>query len=84
MGHIFCTNISRRKKPLQEMVSASDIEGIVGVSFAVFSHKHGFIGVYKKEELFPMTVKRNEADVITFSPIRDGVAFIGCYTKRNK
>lgn len=78
-GVLAVFNISRRKKPLQEMVSALDIEGITGVSFAVFSHSHGFFGVYKKEDLFPITVKQNEADVMTFSPVRDGVALIGCY-----
>jgi len=78
-GILALFNLTRKKKPLQEYVSASEIGGIAGDAFAVYSHANGYLGVFGKEEQFPVAVKQNEADVLTFSPIRNGVALIGCY-----
>ncbi len=78
-GLLALFNLTRKKKPVQEYVSASEVEGIVGDAFAVYSHANGYLGVFGKEEQFPVAVKQNEADVLTFSPIRNGVALIGCY-----
>lgn len=78
-GILALFNLSRKRKPIQEMVSPQEIEGIVGDRFAVYSHDNGFLGVFHKEESFPISIKQHEADILTFAPIHKGVALIGCY-----
>lgn len=78
-GILALFNLSRKRKPIQEMVSPQEIEGIVGDRFAVYSHDNGFLGVVQKEDSFPVSIKQHEADILTFAPIRDGAALIGCY-----
>ncbi|CCB92148.1 putative uncharacterized protein [Waddlia chondrophila 2032/99] len=78
-GLLALFNFTRKKKPLQEDVSASLIEGISGDRFAVYSHTNGYLGVFEKNEEFSVAVKQNEADILTFAPVRNGVALIGCY-----
>lgn len=79
-GLLVLFNLTRKKKPVQENISSLLIEGIAGERFAVYSHQSGFLGVYQKDEPLPIALKQNEADILTFSPIRDGVALIGCYS----
>lgn len=78
-GILALFNLSRRKKPIQQTVSPQEVEGIVGDRFAVYSHVNGFMGVVAKEESFPVSIKQHEADILTFAPIRNGIALIGCY-----
>jgi hypothetical protein len=79
-GIVALFHLSRRKKPIQGVVCASDVEEMTGERFAVYSHRQGYLGVHGKNQGIPITVKSCEADVVTFSPIEQGVAVIGCYS----
>lgn len=72
-------NLSQQKRILHGFVSPNDIEGLLGNRFAVFSHYNGFVGLLEHKEEMAITLKPNYSDVFTFSPVKEGIALIGCY-----
>jgi len=78
-GIIGAFNLSEEQKTLHGTVSPSDVKGLTGKEFVAFSHHNGFVGVMEKKQKMEITLKPNQSDIITFSPIKEGVALIGCY-----
>jgi raffinose synthase len=79
-GILGAFNLTCGKRTLHGSVSSRDIQGLKGDLFAIFSHHNGFVGVIKEGEHLAITLKPNESDVITFSPVKNGIAVIGCYS----
>lgn len=79
VGVLAAFNLLEENHQLHGFVSASDVEGLTGESFAVFSHHKGFIGCFKLNERIDITLKWGGADVFTFAPIKNGLAVLGCY-----
>lgn len=78
-GIIAAFNLLVGKRTVHGHVVASDVEGIVGERFALFSHHNGFIKIVHRNELVAITLKPGEADVFTFAPLVNGIAVLGCY-----
>lgn len=78
-GIVAVFNLSEEQKILHGTVSSRDVNGLSGKEFAVFSHNNGFIGVLEESQETKITLKPNQSDIITFSPIQSGIALIGCY-----
>lgn len=55
----------------------SDVEGIEGERFAVYTHFAGTVEVMNREERRAVSLKPLECELFTFVAIRDGVAPIG-------
>lgn len=78
-GLIGAFNLTAGKRTLHGRVSPKDIAGLRGSLFAVLSHHNGFVGLVKQEESIPITLKPNQSDVLTFAPVKKGIAVLGCY-----
>lgn len=78
-GIVAAFNLSEEERTLHGTVSPKDVGGLTGKQFAAFSHHNGFIGVLQKDQEMEITLKPNQSDIITFSPIQEGIAVIGCY-----
>lgn len=79
IGVLGVFNLVKGRRSVGGEVSPSDVEGIAGHHFAAHSHQNGFLGVIGREEKIAVTLKPHTSDVITFSPVDQGVAVIGSY-----
>jgi hypothetical protein len=48
--------------------------------FAVYSYRHGFLGIKSYNEPLPLRLKAHETEILTFAPFDQGVALIGCHS----
>ncbi|MDP1835584.1 MAG: Sip1-related alpha-galactosidase [Chlamydiales bacterium] len=80
MGVIAAFNLCSGRRTVHGTVSATDVEGLKGERFAVYSHRRGFLGVITHEEKISFTLKPRESDIFTFSPLTRGIAVIGSHT----
>lgn len=78
-GIIGAFNLTAGKRTLHGTVSPKDVIGLNGEVFAVLSYHNGFIGLVNQQESLSFTLKPNQSDVFTFSPVKNGVAVLGCY-----
>ncbi|MFT4551604.1 MAG: hypothetical protein ACI9S8_000220 [Chlamydiales bacterium] len=79
-GVVALFNLTSGNKSLQGTVSPSDVGTLFGTNYAAHSHYHGFLGTVSHDEKIPIKLKPNLNDVITFSPIKNGIALLGCYS----
>lgn len=79
VGVVGVFNLAKGRRSVAGEVSPNDVEGIAGKHFAAHSHQNGFLGVMGREEKIAITLKPHQSDVITFSPVDQGVAVIGSY-----
>jgi hypothetical protein len=79
VGIIAAFNLVEEKCTLHGFVSPSDIEGLTGERFALLSHHKGFIGCFNYQDKIEITLKFKGADVLTFAPVKNGLAVLGCY-----
>lgn len=79
-GVVAAFNLTHGKRTLHGEVSPQDIDGLEGERFAVFSHHNGFVAVIGPEDKVGITLKPDESDVLTFAPVKNGIAVIGCYS----
>jgi len=66
-----------------ESLSPLQVEQMAGEAFAVYSLKNGYRCVIGREELVPATLRFREADLVVFSPVKNGFAPIGLVDKMN-
>ncbi len=78
-GIVAAFNLTEEKKALHGFIGPRDVRDIVGKEFAVFSYHNGFVGVLKFERTMEIVLKANHWDIITLSPVEEGIALIGCY-----
>lgn len=78
-GIIGAFNLNSSKRTLHGKISIQDVEGLKGLSFAVFSYQNGFLGLISGEDSLPITLKPSESDILTLAPVQDGIAVIGCF-----
>lgn len=78
-GLIAVFNLCSGRRICHGYVCPSDVVGLKGDSFAVFSHHSGFIGVYNFDAIIPISLRPAQADAIIISPIRLGIAVFGCH-----
>lgn|GEM_PF-3006841 len=79
IGIVAAFNLTEEKCTLKGSVSPSDVEGLIGEKFALLSHHKGFIGCFDFKDKIEMTLKARSADVLTFAPVKNGIAVLGCY-----
>jgi raffinose synthase len=72
-------NLFEEKKSVSGKISPSDIENIKGNTFGAFSYHHGFLGIMNKNDQKSIRLKPYQSDTIIFSPLINGVSFIGCH-----
>lgn len=78
-GIVATFNLCSGQRTVHGNVSANDIDMMIAERLAVFSHRHGFIGVVTHDDIVPITLKPKESDIFTFSPITSGIGVIGCH-----
>ena len=78
-GIVGAFNLTSGKRSLHGTISPADIEGITGQTFAVLSHRNGFVGLVERDDHLNITLKPDQCDVFTFAPIQEGIAVFGCY-----
>lgn len=78
-GVIGAFNLYKKTSKISGEVSANDVGGLKGEHFALHSHRSGFLGVVHRDERVAIAIKSNHPDVLTFAPIRDDIALIGCH-----
>jgi len=79
-GILALFNLYPGKPTLHGKASSRDIEGLQGNTFAVLSHHNGFVGIVKADEAISITLKPKQSDVLTFTPVKNGIAVLGCYS----
>lgn len=72
-------NLSQGKGSVKGTLFPWELEGLKGEAFAVFSHLHGFLGLLNKQDTLPIKLKTRQSDVITLSPLQNGIAVLGFY-----
>lgn len=77
-GIVGAFNLTKGKRTLHGKVSAHDVDGLEGDSFALFSYHNGFVKVVHSNESVAITLKPNQSDVFTFAPLHQGIAVLGC------
>ena len=78
-GVVALFNLTEGQKTLSENVSPRDVPQMQGERFVAFSHRNGFLGVMRPEDQLKVTLKSKQDDIVTFSPVKEGVGIIGCY-----
>lgn len=76
-GALALFNLSNAKRSLKGIVSLDDFEKLVGNLFAVYSHRHGFVGLIKHDEELEVSLKPDSCDLLLFCPVVKGVAVVG-------
>jgi hypothetical protein len=76
-GALALFNLSNAKRSLKGLISLSDFEKLVGNHFAVYSHRHGFVGLIQNEEQLEVSLKPDSCDLLLFCPIVKGVSVVG-------
>lgn len=76
-GALALFNLSNAKRSLKGTVGLDDFERLVGNHFAVYSHKHGFVGLINNDEQLEVTLKPDTCDLLLFCPVTKGVAVVG-------
>ncbi|MGM0440283.1 MAG: Sip1-related alpha-galactosidase [Chlamydiota bacterium] len=71
--------LTSSKGSLKGHVSPIDTGNPTYDEYAAFSYRHGFLGTLNSQSSLPVKVKHYQADIITFTPIKQGVAILGCY-----
>lgn len=79
-GIIAAFNLVAGKRTLHGTASPKDVIGLTGPLFAAFSHHNGYIGLFDYNDHFPITLKPNQSDILTFVPVKNGIAVLGCYS----
>lgn len=79
-GILAAFNLNSCKRSLHGEVSPADIDGLQGERFAVFSHHNGFVAVVGARDKIAITLKAYQSDILTFAPVKHGIAVIGCYS----
>ena len=76
-GALALFNLSNAKRSSKGTVGLDDFEKLVGNHFAVYSHKHGFVGLINNDEQLEVTLKPDTCDLLLFCPVTKGVAVVG-------
>ena len=76
-GALALFNLANAKRSLKGTVSLDDFEKLVGSQFAVYSHRHGFVGLIKHDEELEVSLKPDSCDLLLFCPVIKGVAVVG-------
>lgn len=79
-GVLAVFNLMEEKCTLRGFVSPKDIEGFTNGRFALLSNHKGFIGCFNAKDKIEMTLKFKGTDVLTFAPVKNGIAVLGCYS----
>lgn len=67
------------KKILQGSLSPLEIPQLKGALFALFSYRHGFLGLIEKAAVHTFKLKNGQSDILTLAPIQEGIGVIGCH-----
>jgi len=78
-GVVAVFNLLQEKRSVQGVVSATDVAGLVGERFAVYSARRGFLGVISRSQTVNVRLRWHRADVYTFCPVEHGIAVLGCH-----
>lgn len=78
-GLLGAFNLCSGRRTLQGSATATDVAGLEGSSFAVYSCQDGFLGVYGAKDPVQISLKPGKSDILTFSAICYGVAVFGCH-----
>lgn len=76
-GALALFNLCNTRRSLKGTVSLDDFNNLVGNLFAVYSHRHGFVGVLKHDEELEVSLKPDSCDMLLFCPVQKGVAVVG-------
>lgn len=76
-GALALFNLSNAKRSLKGIVSLDDFDKLVGSLFAVYSHRHGFVGLIKQDEQLEVSLKPDSCDLLLFCPVVKRVAVVG-------
>ncbi len=76
-GALALFNLSDAKRSIKGMVGLDDFDKIVGSNFAVYSHRHGFVGLISNDEQLEVTLKPDACDLLLFCPVSKGIAVVG-------
>lgn len=78
-GVIGAFNLFKERRKVSGEIAAEDVGGLRGELFALHSYRSGFLGVVYREEQVSVSVKPDQPDILTFAPIRQDIALIGCH-----
>lgn len=76
-GVLWVGNLTKESRGIAGYVTPSDVDGIGGDLFCVYSFKNHFVGTMRKDEKIKCRLKPGYSDIWTFSKIVDGIAVIG-------
>jgi|TARA_B110000046_G_scaffold144938_1_gene152069 raffinose synthase len=83
VGAFNCSYNPKKSVSIQDVVAASDIEGLQGNNFAVYRYSNGELSVQNTRTVNKLKIKELEYDLFTYIPIQDGFAPVGIIEKYN-
>ena len=83
VGAFNCSYNVEKSISIEDVVTASDIEGLQGDSYAVYRYSNGELSVQNTRTVNKLKVKELEYDLFTYIPIQDGFAPVGIIEKYN-
>lgn len=78
-GIVGAFNLASGQRMVNGMVSPSEVPELHSELYAAFSDHRGFLGTISHTDSVPVSLKPQQSEVISFTPIQQGVAVIGCH-----